>query len=91
MPLREIGALREWIDPERPSRSAQRVARHFLAEVGVESWRYPSVPIPELSDQPTSEVRRAELDVEGEQRPVIIWYRHLYANDMVDVVAITNR
>jgi len=52
VPLRDVGDLRAWVERERPTLGAQRVARHFLAEVGVESWRYPSVPIPELSDQP---------------------------------------
>jgi hypothetical protein len=67
------------------------VARHFLAEIGDESWRYPSVPIPELSDQPVYEVRRATLPVDGEDRPVRIWYRHFYATDEVDILAVTNR
>ena len=67
------------------------MTRHFLAEVGDESWRSPSVPIAELSSQPEYEVRRASLAVEGEDRPVSVWYRHIYATDAVDVLAITNR
>jgi hypothetical protein len=35
-------------------------------------------------------VRTASLDVSGE-RPVRLWYRHFYATDSVDVIAITNR
>ena len=91
MPLRDIAALSRWIEREAPSDTAQRVARHFLAEVGDESWRHPSVPIPELSDQPEFEVRQAALGVEGERRPVLIWYRHFYATDVVDVIAITTQ
>ncbi|MBK5223452.1 MAG: hypothetical protein JJE52_11375 [Acidimicrobiia bacterium] len=71
--------------------SAQRVARHFLAEIGDEPWRHPSVPIEVLSNQPEYEVREAALVVEGEQRPVNIWYRHIYVTDVVDVITVTNR
>jgi hypothetical protein len=49
------------------------------------------VPIEILSNQPEHEVREAALDVAGEERPVQIWYRHIYATDVVDVIAITNR
>lgn len=91
MPLRDLSEVRRWVERERPSDTAQRVARHFLAEVGDESWRYPSVPIPDLSNQPEYEVRRATLPVDSEERPVRIWYRHVYATDDVDVIAVTNR
>lgn len=72
--------------PRRP----WRAARYFLVEIGDEAWRAPSVPISELSDQPEHEVRTASLDVSGE-RPVRLRYRHFYATDSVDVIAITNR
>ncbi len=36
-------------------------------------------------------MREAALAVEGEQRPVNIWYRHIYATDVVDLIAVTNR
>jgi hypothetical protein len=91
VPLRDLSEVRRWVERERPTTAAQRVARHFLAEIGDESWRYPSVPIPDLSDQPVYEVRRATLPVDGEDRPVRIWYRHVYATDDVDVLAVTNR
>ena len=91
MPLRDLSEVRRWVEREHPTIQAQRVARHFLAEIGDESWRYPSVPIPELSDQPVYEVRRATLKVDGEDRPVRIWYRHVYATDDLDVIAVTNQ
>ena len=65
-------------------------ARTFIAELGDEPWRAPSVPIPELSSQPEYEVRVAALDVNGET-PVWVWYLHAYATGNVDVVAVTNR
>jgi hypothetical protein len=43
-----------------------------------------------LSTQPEYEVREVALHVEGEDRPVRIWYRHIYATDAVDVIAVTN-
>lgn len=76
MPLRHIEELRRWIERESPSVLAQRAACHFLAEIGDESWRHPSLPIAELSNQPEYEVRQAALPVEGEDRPVCLWYRH---------------
>ena len=50
MPLRDLDEFRRWIERESPSVAAQRVARHFLAEIGDEPWRSPSVPIADLSD-----------------------------------------
>jgi hypothetical protein len=35
-------------------------------------------------------VRQAELPVTGEDRPIVLWYRHFYANDDIDVIAVTN-
>jgi len=90
VPLRDIEEYHRWIERESPSLAAQRVARHFLGEIGDEAWRSPSVPIAVLSNQPEYEVREAALDVEGEP-PVRVWYRHLYATDAVDVIAVTNR
>ncbi len=91
MPLRGVEEYHLWIERESPSVAAQRVARHFLAEIGDEAWRSPSVAIAELSNQPEYEMRQATLDVEGEERPVRVWYRHLYATDAVDIIAVTNR
>jgi hypothetical protein len=91
VPLGDIDEFRRWIERESPSIAAQRVARHFLAEVGDEAWRSPSVPIEVLSGQPEFEVREAALDVVGESRPVQIWYRHVYATDVVEIIAITSR
>jgi hypothetical protein len=50
--LRDIEEFHRWVERESPSVAARRVARHFLAEIGDEPWRYPSVPIEVLSTQP---------------------------------------
>jgi hypothetical protein len=91
VPLRDIEEYHRWIERESPTAAAQRVARHFLAEIGDEAWRSPSVPIAELSSQPEYEVRQATLEIEGEKLPVRVWYRHIYATDAVDVIAITSQ
>jgi hypothetical protein len=91
VPLRDLEEYHGWIERESPSVAAQRIARHFLADIGDEPWRSPSVPIAALSDQPEYEVRAAALVVEGEAYPVRVWYRHFSATGEVDVVAVTNR
>jgi hypothetical protein len=91
VPLRDVDEFHRWVEREAPSVGAQRVARAFLAEVGDEPWRAPSTPIDVLSNQPEFEMREAALGVAGEDHEVQIWYRHFYATDAVDVVAVTNR
>ncbi len=91
MPLRDVEEFYRWIERESPWVAAQRVARHFVAENGDEAWRSPSVPVDVLSNQPEYEVREVALGVEGEDRPARIWYRHIYATDAVDAIAVTNR
>lgn len=90
MSLRDVEEYRRWVEREGPSPAAQRVVRLFLAEVGDQAWKVPSVPIPEMSRQPEFEVRQAELVVDGENRPAVIWCRHTYVNDAVDVIAVSN-
>lgn len=90
MPLREVSEFTAWIERERPSNLARSVARTFIAELGDEPWRAPSVPIAELSNQPEYEVRVAAVDVAGEL-PVEVWYLHAYATGNVDIIAVTNR
>ena len=90
MPLRDVDEYHAWIERESPSRSARSVARTFIVELADRSWRAPSVPIPELSNQPEYEVRTAALELEGEQN-VRIWWIHVYATGAVDLIAVTNR
>lgn len=90
MPLRHVRAFHEWLAREDPSIAAQQVARHFIAEIGDESWRHPSLPVEQLSDRHEFEVREASLPCRKEQ-PVYVLYRHFYATDDVDLIAVTNR
>ncbi len=90
MPLRDISEFQAWVEREAPSAVARRVARTFIAELGDQPSKAPSVPIAELSNQPEYEVRTATLEVEGEQ-DLSIWWLHDYATGDVDLIAITNR
>ncbi len=90
MPLRDVAQYDAWVDRESPSPAAQRITRCFLVEIGEEAWQAPSVPIADLSDQPSDEVRSADLQAPGE-RTIWVWYRHFYATGAIDVIAITNR
>lgn len=89
MPLRNVQAFHDWITRESPSPAAQRMARHFIAEIGDLSWTWPSIPIARLSDQPEYEVREASLPC-ADELPVYVLYRHFYATDDVDLIAVTN-
>ena len=91
MPLGDVREYRRWVDRETPSLASRRVARSFVAELGDEPWRHPSVPIEALSNQPEFEVREAALPVEGQRHPVNAWYGHTYATGIVDLIAITDR
>lgn len=90
MPLREIDEYHAWIERDSPSKASRSVARTFIAELGDQPWREPSVPIAMLSQQPEYEVRTASLPVTGEN-DVQIWYLHAYATGNVDLIAVTNR
>jgi hypothetical protein len=90
VPLRDVSEYHAWIERESPSVTARSAARTFIAELGDQPWRAPSVPIAELSNQPVYEVRTTALEVEGEQ-DVRMWWAHVYATGDVDLIAITNR
>ncbi|HUF33742.1 MAG TPA: hypothetical protein VMN58_11110 [Acidimicrobiales bacterium] len=90
MALRDIGAFHAWVESESPSPAAQSAARTFIAELGDRPWRAPSVPVAELSEQPEYEVRSATITVAGEH-DVSIWWMHVYATAVVDLIAVTNR
>ena len=90
MPLRDLSEFQDWIRRESPSKAARSVARTFIAELGDEPWRAPSVPLADLSNQPEYEVRKASLTVSGEAE-THIWYVHAYATGNIDIIAVTNR
>lgn len=91
MALRDTSAFDQWVVREQPSAAAQLVAAAFIESIGEAPWRSPSTPLGDLSDQPYSQRRRAVIDVDGEDSPVEIWYRHYYDGDDVDLIDVTNR
>lgn len=69
---------------------AWSVVRTFIATIGDEPWRAPSVPDPDLSEQPFFEVRSASLAV-PEERSVLVEYRHDYVRGVVDLMSVRQR
>lgn len=90
MPLGDVGEFYAWIERESPSVAAQKVVRAYILGLAERPWAAPSVPIPLLSNQPEFEVRTAPLEISGEQQ-VTIWWVHVYATGVVDLMAVTNR
>lgn len=88
MPLRDIGEYFTWIERESPSVDAQQVTRAFLLELDQRPWAAPSIPVPELSNQPEYEVRTVSLAVPGGST-VTAWWEHVYATGDVDILAVT--
>ena len=90
MPLGDISEWFRWIEREEPTTKAWSLVRTFIAEIGDEPWRAPSMPRPDLSDQPIFEVRSASLAIPGE-RVVFVLYRHDYESGVVDLISVTQR
>ncbi len=90
MPLRDVSGFHRWVERQSPNNSAQSVARSFLAEVGDRPWQAPSVPVEEMSNRPTYEMRTAILALE-DGREIQAWWRHHYATGEVDIVGVTFR
>ena len=90
MPLGNVGEFYAWIERETPSVAAQEIARTFILELGERPWAAPSTPNRDVSNQPEFEVRTAALDVPGEPH-ISLWWEHVYATGVVDLLAVTNR
>lgn len=83
MPLRDVAALEEWAERADPPISVWRIVNDWVDGLGSSPWQAPSVPFPELSDQPRYELRTAEiLGTDG----VEVVYRREYDGEMVDLV-----
>jgi hypothetical protein len=88
VPLGDVGEYYAWIERESPSAAAQRVTRAFLLELDERPWAAPSIPVPEVSNQPEYEVRTVSLEVPGGST-VTVWWEHVYATGDVDILAVT--
>lgn len=88
MALGSISEYFAWIERESPSVAAQEATRAFLLELDERPWAAPSVPIPEVSNQPEFEVRTVSLHL-ADGSTVTVWWEHIYATGDVDILAVT--
>jgi hypothetical protein len=58
----------------------REVVRSWINNLGTAPWQAPSIPFPELSDQPHYEVRSAAVPDSG---GIEVFYRHDYIRDLV--------
>jgi hypothetical protein len=84
--LGDTEPYREWVARSTPSAGLRLVVRAFIFELHDEPWATPSVPVPELSNQPEDEMRYATLVVGNES--VSVYYRHFYGSGDVDLIAV---
>lgn len=85
MPLGDVAPLIEWRDSTNPLQERWNIVRLWVEMAGQTPWLSPSIPFPELSDQPHYEVRSAVIPYsEG----VEVFHRHTYADDRVDIIAV---
>ena len=83
MPLRDTAAFDEWVARSHPSLELTDLVRDWVQGLDAAPWQAPSIPFPELSDQPDYEVRSAEV------AGVDVFYRHEYATGNIDLIGIS--
>jgi hypothetical protein len=83
VPLRDTAAFDEWVERVRPSAELTDRVWEWIRGLDATPWQAPSIPFPELSDQPEYEVRSAEV------AGVDVFYRHEYATGNVDLIGIS--
>jgi len=72
------------LDQPRPTdTTGTRRVRAWIDGLGETPWQAPSIPFPELSDQPHYEVRTAVVPGSG---GIEVFYRHDYLRDLVDLI-----
>lgn len=83
MALRDVAALREWLERDHPPRPIADTVTSWVRGLDHTPWQAPSVPFSELSFQPESEVRLAVVPGTG---GVHVFYRQIYDRDVVDLI-----
>jgi len=84
--LRDIRAFDAWSAHGGSTDDEWRVVRDWTSGLATASYQAPSIPVPELSEQPTYEVREAIIPRSG---GVYILYRCFYGeSDVVDLIAV---
>ncbi len=86
MALRDTRAFDAWSANSASSDDEWRAVRDWIIGLATASYQAPSIPVPELSEQPTYEVREAIVPRSG---GVFILYRCFYGeSDLVDLIAV---
>jgi hypothetical protein len=83
VPLRDVSALNEWRDRDRPSPATWNVVESWVLRLDLAPWLYPSTPFPELSFQPDFETRSAVVPESG---GIEVFSTHDYAAADVDLI-----
>jgi hypothetical protein len=84
--LRDIRAFDAWSAHADSIDGEWRAVRHWISGLATASYQAPSIPVPELSEQPTYEVREAIVPGSG---GVYVLYRSFYGEaDLVDLIAV---
>lgn len=86
MSLRDVRAFDAWSIYGSYADQEWLAVRDWIAVLAERSYQAPSIPVPELSEQPTYEVREAEIPYSG---GVYIMYRCFYGQpDVVDLISV---
>jgi hypothetical protein len=88
MPLGSASEFHEWIKRDNPPYVEARLVENWIIEASEAPWSAPSVPIPEMSDQPRYEVRAAVIP--GTDHVEVI-YRQTYATRVIDLIWVGRR
>ena len=78
MALGNVEAFSDWVGRDNPSYLEAKRVESWVNELRDRPWTAPSVPMPEMSNQPEYEVRQAV--VPGTDRVEVI-YRHTYSTE----------
>ena len=82
--LGDTAPFDEWADRDDPPLSVWRTVKAWIDTAGNRPWLYLSVPVEDLSNRPFDEVRSAVVPGTAVQ----VYYRHQYATNIVDVIAV---
>jgi len=86
VPLRDVQTFDAWSQYATSTDEEWAAVRDWIAGLATKSNQAPSIPVPELSEQPTYEVREATIPYSG---GVYTVYRCFYGQeDTVDLIVV---
>ena len=83
MPLRNADAWFDWINSYDPPPDVRHRVGSWINEMIDAPWLAPSIPLPDISNQPVYEVRQAVVPDSQETQ---VYYLHVYADDGVSLL-----